>query len=117
VCVCVSNYFYDKYHCLTDVIDPVVFSSSLADIYNSHEQYSSSLTSFLRQHTVNINDKHSRQIIYVLVTIDQEIQLKYWTNIQRSLEIQRYRAKVNKARDMLVFLSLFSIDIFTLSTF
>ncbi len=57
---------------------------------HSHEQTLFSLTSILNEYVVNI-DEH---FLYILSTVNNEKQLKYWTKIQRLLKTKRNRLKV-----------------------
>ncbi len=57
---------------------------------NSHEQSLFSLTSILNEYVINI-DKH---FVYILATVKNDKQLKYWTKIQRLFKTKRNRLKV-----------------------
>ncbi len=65
-------------------------------LYNSkrysHEQSLFSLTSILNEYIININE----HLLYILATVNNDKQLKYWTKIQRLLKTKRNRIKVNK---------------------
>lgn len=58
---------------------------------NSHEQSLFSLTSILNQYVINNIDEH---FLYILSTVKNDKQLKYWTKIQRLLKTKRNRTKV-----------------------
>ncbi len=57
---------------------------------NSHEQSLFSLTSILNEYVLNINE----HFLYILATVKNDKQLKYWTKIQRLFKTKRNRLKV-----------------------
>ncbi len=59
---------------------------------NSHEQSLFSLTSILNEYVLNINE----HFLYILATVKNDKQLKYWTKIQRLFKTKRNRLKVRK---------------------
>jgi hypothetical protein len=59
---------------------------------NSHEQSLFSLTSILNEYVINI-DEH---FLYILATVNNDKQLKYWTKIQRLLKTKKNRFKVKE---------------------
>ncbi|CAF3736376.1 unnamed protein product [Rotaria sp. Silwood1] len=57
---------------------------------NNHEQALFSLTSILNEYVINI-DEH---FLYILATVKNDKQLKYWTKIQRLFKTKRNRLKM-----------------------
>ncbi|CAF3254800.1 unnamed protein product, partial [Rotaria sp. Silwood2] len=64
-------------------------SYHLSNKRNNHEQSLFSLTSILNEYVINI-DEH---FLYILATVKNDKQLKYWTKIQRLFKTKRNRLK------------------------
>jgi hypothetical protein len=61
---------------------------------NSHEQSSFSLTSILNEYLIDIDEQYSKHFLYILATVKNDKQLKYWSKIQRLLKVKKNRSKV-----------------------
>ncbi|CAF3316641.1 unnamed protein product [Rotaria sp. Silwood2] len=66
-------------------------SYHLSNKRNNHEQSLFSLTSILNEYVINI-DEH---FLYILATVKNDKQLKYWTKIQRLFKTKRNRLKMS----------------------